>query len=269
MRVQIFPHDTTESIVTTVKNFYGLYNVHGHARAIHFEDKQGNILIARYENFSNGMTIYVRVTDDHTEYPTSYDQPSYHSVSPVRAQYSAAGEYALPPAQPAQALNYGEPLLRPSSRASGHRSLSPDRGRRGEVGSMHAPNKKPRSRSGFKSRGSSTHGSFQDIHSDGMNGYSSGDGAPGSVSSRTKSEHLGNTEISLDNIVEGGRRKRAKFESSVSRPQNPCGLLLTQHTGTAIVRASSNARGHFKLLRFASTKNRTSTKFLFVCPAKP
>jgi hypothetical protein len=48
-----------------------------------------------------------------------------------------------------------------------------------------------------------------------MNGYSSGDGA-GSVSSRTKSEHLGNTEISLDNIVEGGRRKRAKFESSVS-----------------------------------------------------
>lgn len=48
-----------------------------------------------------------------------------------------------------------------------------------------------------------------------MNGYSSGDGAPGSVSSRTKSEHLGNTEISLDNIVEGGRRKRAKFESSV------------------------------------------------------
>ena len=76
--------------------------------------------------------------------------------------------------------------------------------------------KKSRSRSGFKSRGSSAHGSFADNHSDGLNGYSSGDGAPGSVSSRTKSEHIGNTEISLDNIVEGGRRKRAKFESSVS-----------------------------------------------------
>jgi hypothetical protein len=54
------------------------------------------------------------------------------------------------------------------------------------------------------------------MQSDAMNGYSSGDGT-GSVSSRTKSEHLGNTEISLDNIVEGGRRKRAKFESSVSQ----------------------------------------------------
>ena len=53
-----------------------------------------------------------------------------------------------------------------------------------------------------------------------MNGYSSGDGAPGSVSSKTRSEHIGNTEISLDNIVEGGRRKRAKFESSVSSATN-------------------------------------------------
>ena len=41
--------------------------------------------------------------------------------------------------------------------------------------------KKPRSRSGYKSRGSSTHGSFADMQSDTMNGYSSGDGA-GSVS---------------------------------------------------------------------------------------
>ena len=96
--------------------------------------------------------------------------------------------------------------------------MSPNgRGRRSASASTNPPPlKKSRSRSGFKSRGSSAHGSFADNQSDGMNGYSSGDGAPGSVSSKTKSEHIGNTEISLDNIVEGGRRKRAKFESSVS-----------------------------------------------------
>ena len=47
-------------------------------------------------------------------------------------------------------------------------------------------------------------------------GYSSGENGEGSVTSsrRSKTEQV-NAEISVDNIVEGGRRKRA-FESSVS-----------------------------------------------------
>jgi hypothetical protein len=49
-----------------------------------------------------------------------------------------------------------------------------------------------------------------DSFNDAMGGYSSGDGA----TSSTK-EQFGNTDISVENIVEGGRRKRAKFESSV------------------------------------------------------
>jgi hypothetical protein len=70
----------------------------------------------------------------------------------------------------------------------------------------------------MKSRGSSTHGSHHDPNSDAVNGYSSSDGGHGSVSGsrKAKSEQLASAEISLDNIVEGGRRKRAKFESSVS-----------------------------------------------------
>jgi hypothetical protein len=70
----------------------------------------------------------------------------------------------------------------------------------------------------MKSRGSSAHGSLLDPNNDAMNGYSSSDGGHGSVSSsrKAKSEQLSSAEISLDNIVEGGRRKRAKFESSVS-----------------------------------------------------
>jgi hypothetical protein len=220
MRVQIFPHDTTDSIVTTVKNFYGLYAGPGGAKGVSFEDDQGNTLIARYENLRNNMVVYVRVIDEPSHTPGTYGPSSYHSGSPVMASAYYPGDgHHMPPPQPAQALNYGQPLSRPTSRTSRKRSISPNggRGRRStSVGTNPPPMKKSRSRSGFKSRGSSAHGSFADNHSDAMNGYSSGDGAPGSVSSKTKSEHIGNTEISLDNIVEGGRRKRAKFESSVS-----------------------------------------------------
>jgi hypothetical protein len=219
MRVQIFPHDTTDSIVTTVKNFYGLYASSGGAKGISFEDDQGNTLIARYENLRNNMVVYVRVIDEPSQAPGAYGPSPYHSRSPVMGSaYYPGDAHHMPPPQPSQALNYGQPLSRPGSRASRKRSISPNggRGRRSTSVSTNLPLKKSRSRSGFKSRGSSTHGSFADNHSDAMNGYSSGDGAPGSVSSKTKSEHIGNTEISLDNIVEGGRRKRAKFESSVS-----------------------------------------------------
>jgi hypothetical protein len=55
------------------------------------------------------------------------------------------------------------------------------------------------------------------MNGDAMNGYSSSDGGHGSVTSskRGKADKV-NAEISLENIVEGGRRfKRAKFESSV------------------------------------------------------
>ena len=218
MRVQIFPHDTTDSIVTTVKNFYGLYAGPGGAKGVSFEDDQGNTLIARYENLHNNMVVYVRVIDEPSQAPGGYGPSSYHSGSPVLASAYYPGDgHHMPP--PAQALSYGQPLSRPTSRTSRKRSISPigGRGRRStSVSTNPPPLKKSRSRSGFKSRGSSAHGSFADNHSDAMNGYSSGDGAPGSVSSKTKSEHIGNTEISLDNIVEGGRRKRAKFESSVS-----------------------------------------------------
>lgn len=219
MRVQIFPHDTTESIITTVRNFYGLYAGHGGAKSLSFEDEQGNTLIAHYENLRNNMIVYVRVIETQPSASGQYGPTSYHSGSPVNQQEFYAGDgHHMPPPQPAQALNYGQPFSRPTSRTSRKRSVSPGgRGRRStSVGDNPLPIKKSLSKSGFKSRGSSTHGGYADNYSDGMNGYSSGDGAPGSVSSKTRSEHIGNTEISLDNIVEGGRRKRAKFESSVS-----------------------------------------------------
>lgn len=203
MRVQIFPHDTTESIISTVKNFYGLY---GSAYGISFEDDRGNTLIARYENLHDKMNVNVRVTENALSPAASQFGPvGYESgTAPGQSNYWDSDHRMLPP-QPA--------TTRPDSRASNGRSASPGRGRRSGSATTSQRNKKPRS--GGQSRGSSTHGSFADIYSDGANGYSSGDGAPGSVSSRSRGD-VGQSDISVANIVEGGRRKRAKFESSVS-----------------------------------------------------
>ncbi|OBT83949.1 hypothetical protein VE02_06841 [Pseudogymnoascus sp. 03VT05] len=255
MRVQIYPHDTTDSIITTVKNFYGLYNGSGGPTGIIFEDERGNTLIARYENLRDNMNVYVRVIEASPPHVSpTYGPMSYHSVSPTTGEqghYNGSSHH-MPPPQPAQALNYGQPAPRPDSRASRKRSVSPNsgRGRRSASASANPPNKKSRSQSGYKSRNSSAHGSFADIYSDGVNGYSSGDGAPCSVSSKTKSEHLGNTEISLDNIVEGGRRKRAKFESSelplFAPPQMPA---ATSNSSVSPARRMENQRASLPFTR--------------------
>ncbi|KAI0377976.1 hypothetical protein F5Y04DRAFT_169081 [Hypomontagnella monticulosa] len=193
LRVQIYPHDDTESIISTVKNFYGLY--HG-GKGVSFEDDRGNTLIARYENFSNNMIVYVRVIEESPP-PAGAFGPNGFQPPPI--EYGAQ-----------QLGQLGPHISRPASRTSRKRSPSPNggRGRRSTSASTNpTAGKKGRSRS-TKNRGPN-----YDNRSDSINGYDSGDGAPASVSSKAK-EQIGNTDISVENIVEGGRRKRAKFESS-------------------------------------------------------
>jgi hypothetical protein len=48
-----------------------------------------------------------------------------------------------------------------------------------------------------------------------MHGYSDSDGGHGSVTSSRKARSEMTADISLGNILQEGRRKRAKFESSV------------------------------------------------------
>lgn len=208
MRVQIYPHDTTDSIVTTVKNFYGLYSSPTCSKGVSFEDEQGNTLIARYENFRNNMVVYVRVIEEPAQNPAAFGAPPYQP-NPLPAQDYYGGEgYPLQPAP-----RFDQEVSRPASRTSRRRSPSPGvaRGRRSASVNTNPAGKAGRSRSN-RTRAPSNHASADPY--DGSSGYSSGDSAPGSVSSRAK-EQLGNTEISVENIVEGGRRKRAKFESSV------------------------------------------------------
>ena len=208
MRVQIYPHDTTESIVTTVKNFYGLYSSHNVAKGVSFEDEHTNTLIARYENFRNNMVVYVRVIEEAAPGAGPFPSHAFHPSASGTPPF--LGVEAFPLQAPQQ---FGQHISRPASRTSRKRSPSPNSGR-GRRSASASTNPKARSRS------SRTHGpgsQGQPDCGDSLNGgYSSGDGAAGSVSGRSK-EQIGNTEISVENIVEGGRRKRAKFESSVSR----------------------------------------------------
>lgn len=206
MRVQIFPHDTTDSIVTTVKNFYGIYETT--ASGVSFEDQDGTTLIARYENLKNNMTVYVRVIPKH-HYPDHYPQQSYYGV-PTMDGYtrpSLAEPFEIDGPRPAQTLDHGRPPSRPTSRVARIQSLSPARGRR-------SASRQKSSRAGLKSRGSSAHGSFND---DLGASFSDSEGGHGSItgSKKAKSDHFASSDISMENILQDGRRKRPKFDSSV------------------------------------------------------
>nr|OQO26489.1 hypothetical protein B0A51_08077 [Rachicladosporium sp. CCFEE 5018] len=183
MRVIISPHDTTESIIMTVKNFYGLYEY-----GVSFESKEGISIIAAYDNFDNDMVIHVRGVKP----PPVVQQERAHTTSPKKPTLGApfemrASSHAHSPAKTTR---------------TGTRSMSPrsEYGRRSVSAAPGGKARKPKSKDAVA-------GAEND-------GYSSDDGGNGSVtSSRRSKTELVNAEISVDNIVEGGRRKRA-FESS-------------------------------------------------------
>jgi hypothetical protein len=196
MRVNIYPHDGTDSIVTTVKNFYGLYDGNG----VSFEDKNGTTLIARYENFQDKMVVYVRVVDN----VGSNAGTPQNSLSPLRPRLG-------PPFQDGQ----GPTISRPSSRSARNRSLSPQHHRGGRSHSA-STNPRSRMRPSVKSRTGSTHGSVVDHAGDVDMSDSDGGNASVTSSRRGKPDTVASAEISVDNIIDGGRRKRARFDSSVS-----------------------------------------------------
>lgn len=231
MRVMIQPHDTTESIITTVKNFYGLYEY-----GVSFENKDGIGIIAAFDNFENDMTVYVRTVAS----PPSIVADQRDSASPKKLLGAA---FEMRP--PSHSLNHSP--SRTAHRSAGARSVSPqsDLGRRSLSA---APSGKPRP-SRTKSKDNSVAGD--------ADGYSSGDNENASVTSsrRSKAEEI-KAEITVDNIVEGGRRKRA-FESSVSSLSlhNICSMLFTA-SGTPIVCATASPDERFNLIDLSSTSRR-------------
>jgi len=193
LRVIIRPHDGTDSIITTVKNFYGLYEGEG----VSFEDNHGITLIAQYENLTHNATVHVRVSEP----PQTIETRSRYGGSQPSPRKPRLDEpfQMLPP----------QPYSRPSSRVAAKRDTSPLANGHRRGGSMRAPQIS-------KSRTHSWNESFHD--NEAANGFSDSDHGSVSVSSsrKAKADHLASADISVENIVEGGRRKRAKFESSVS-----------------------------------------------------
>jgi hypothetical protein len=181
--LHIFPHDTTDSITTTVKNMFGikLQDESG----LSFQDPDGRYMILRHENFSDDMMVDIRVEDN-----------QYNLRHP-------------------QAMFFAGPGLRGSS-FSDARSVSPSaaRGRRSAS-------------AGGRSRAMKRQASLrEEDYCDGrylQQGFSlqqppqqflpEGDDES---ESRSRIEPVASADISLDNIVEGSRRKRPKFSSDVS-----------------------------------------------------
>lgn len=208
LRVLINQHDTTESIVSTVKNFYGIYE----GRGVSFEDGQGNTLIAKYENFKNDMIVYVRVIPYDT-FLNPYASAAPYHVEEIPHHKATLGEpFQMLPPHVHQGYDSSQVPSRPTSRLARKRSISPSRDRRS------ASSQKAGSRSGVRSRDTSAHGSY---HDDAANTYSDSDNGHGSTTSsrKAKSEQI-TAEISLENIVQDGRRMRPKFDSSVSVSAN-------------------------------------------------
>ena len=224
MRVMISPHDTTDSIITTVRNFYGLYEGPG----VSFQDKEGRILIATFENFEHNMVVYVRMTAPDPAVAAANSQARSATTSPRKPKLGPPFD-ARPPSRNS----------RPSSRAAHARSPSPQSTR------SHRSVSKPQSRNGFKPKETS----FEDLYS----GDTDCD-SDGGHSRRSKIEPHASAEISVENIVEGGRRKRAKFDSSVCALAVPCSKapLSNLLAGTTLVRASSGACHQLHLVSVAA-----------------
>ncbi|KAF2746209.1 hypothetical protein M011DRAFT_468692 [Sporormia fimetaria CBS 119925] len=201
MRVQILPGDNTSDIIDTIRSFYGIYKPWG----VSLEDSDGNTLIASFDNFRHNMVVYVRVTDgvDMDDYATDHKEPFSrrpsqaidghhmhhiaHDHGPTSRSYSKLGSTQL-------------------------NSPQPGRGRRSESVQ----------KSMTRSRGHSSHSKLP-----GPAEEHEYDSASDGSDRRGKKEQVASAEISVDNIVEGGRRKRAKFDSSVSGLMDAVSHTLT------------------------------------------
>ncbi|KAL7274062.1 hypothetical protein RUND412_003063 [Rhizina undulata] len=197
--LRINPHDATDSITSTVKSMFGLH-LYDDA-GVSFEDPSGMRMILRHENFIDDMTVYVRLEDNQSFMNHPYN---------LRQQQQ-------------QSLGYGAPFARSCAAslayASG-RSASPSvtRGRRIANGAMSNQNGCARSKSMKRQSSNQDVPMAQPYHDDHFqNGYYYQQQPPQFLLDEERDLDnrypRASADISLDNIVEGSRRKRPKFSS--------------------------------------------------------
>ena len=251
LRILVNQHDDTESIVTTVKNFYGIYDGHG----VSFEDLSGNILTARYENLADHSLVYVRTVAGPEQVAGLSDAAPWPSTLEPHRKTSLGEPFEMAP--PLFHDHLHSPP-RPSSRLARKRSSSPIHGRGRRSASHQQSGSVP------VSRGSSANGSY---HDDGGHDYSDSDAGRSSLtgSKRARSEQFASADISLDNVVQEGRRVRSLFDSSVGSPLTLIFLSLTLPAGVASLRTTSGASDCLNLVT-VSTKTNAATRGTFHLP---
>ncbi|KAK6543097.1 hypothetical protein TWF694_007020 [Orbilia ellipsospora] len=172
-------HDTTESIASTVKSFFGLFSNDANvasAYRVSFEDENGNRMILSYDNVEEKQMVFVR-------------------------------------AMPVLTIRNG-------------RGTSPHRPRSGASMS--------------RSRSAKRHGSSTPT-------------PEMSLDMKAKLEPLATADISVENIVEGSRRKRLKFESS----ELPLFPEMTNRFGPASSSSASPSRPTPQLTPYSQPGHQT------------
>jgi hypothetical protein len=216
LRVVLNTHDTTESIITTVKNFYGIYDGNG----VSFEDARGNTLIASYDNLIHNSTVHVRIVAA-PQAVSNVVPYTFHAENgyETRRRPSLGEPFnMLPP----HLREKSQSPSRPSSRVARKRSTSPTQGR----GRRSASQQKGTS-FGAVSRGSSANGSFHE-----ENGYSDSEAGRSSISGskKARSEQFASSDISTANVLLDGRRGQPIFDSSVSTLPPPLRVVVLTWT---------------------------------------
>lgn len=185
----IRPHDTTDSIMDTVKHLFGMSRQYD--LGISLEDADGLSFIPSYENFLDGMPVYVRIED------------SLRSNLVYRHPYN---------------LRQSQGMSNRSSAFPTSRSVSPQsNGRRSTSATVMQL---------YGGRGRSLKRSALHLDSDAEQEMIQQDGLwyrlphqsllpEDEEEPRTKAASVASADISVENIVEGSRRKRPKFSSDV------------------------------------------------------
>ncbi|KAK5274679.1 hypothetical protein LTR96_001280 [Exophiala xenobiotica] len=201
LRVVLNTHDSAESIITTVKNFYGIYD----GRGVSFEDARGITLIPSYENLAPDSTVYVRIVPAPLQSIGTYTHPAYgneNGYEPRRRPSLGEPFQMLPPHM--RELSHSP--SRSASRLARKRSVSPTQGRGRRSASQQKGGSFPTA-----SRGSSANGSYHE-----EDGYSDSEAGRSSISGskKARSEQFVSSEISTANVLQDGRRGQTIFDSS-------------------------------------------------------
>lgn len=190
---QIRPHDTTDSIMDTVKHMLGVSRQYD--LGVSLEDEHETSFIPSYDNFIDGMTVYVRI-----EETISHNYIHRHSYNLRQGGSNGAGSNS--------SRSYDYPASRsvsPNSR--GRRSTSATgRQRSLKRASLHQDADDDRYSEDFSPDGQWYGLPPQQFLPDDYEG------------SRTKAGSVASADISVENILEGSRRKRPKFSADVRLP---------------------------------------------------